>query len=232
MFDTFEVVEATWPPASVNQVGSWLIRDSQGGGKRVSAATPTGPAAVDEIDLAVVEMEKLGQPALFSLKSEDAILDTILAQKNYEVLDPSLLFRGPIFNAEVAPVTAFNIWPPMQIMKDIWSEGGIGPARIAVMDRVEGPKTAILGRVDDRAAGVAFVAMHGATAMVHAVEVLADHRRKGLARQMMHAAARWAMTQGATEFSLVTTEENLAAQSLYSSLGLSVVGRYHYRMKP
>ncbi|WP_281858511.1 GNAT family N-acetyltransferase [Litoreibacter halocynthiae] len=230
--DLFDVVGATWPAAKETQVGPWLIRDGQGGGKRVSAARPVGPVSQNDVALAVAEMEKLGQPALFSLRPEDGQLDSILAQMGYEVLDPSILFIGSLFEEAVPPVTAFDIWPPLQIMKDVWSEGGIGPGRIAVMERVTGPKTSILGRISDRAAGCAFVAMHGATAMVHAVEVLPDYRRHGLARNMMYAAARWAKEQGAEHFSLVTTGSNVAAQSLYSSLGLSVVGRYHYRMKP
>ena len=230
--DLFEVVEATWPAAKETKVGPWLIRDGQGGGKRVSAARPLGPVKIDDIALAVSEMQKLGQPALFSLRPEDGQLDTILAELGYQVVDPSILFFGPSFEGEIPPVTAFDIWPPLQIMKDVWAEGGIGPGRIAVMERVVGPKTSILGRISDRAAGCAFVAMHGTTAMVHAVEVLPDYRRHGLARSMMFAATRWAKEQGAEHFSLVTTGANVAAQSLYGSLGMSVVGRYHYRMKP
>lgn len=230
--DLFGVVDATWPAASDRQIGPWVIRDGQGGGKRVSAARPIGPATQEDVALAVAEMAKLGQPALFSLRPEDAKLDTLLGQMGYEILDPSILFQGPIFDEDIPPVTAFDIWPPLQIMKDVWAEGGIGAGRLAVMDRVQTPKTTILGRISDRAAGCAFVAVQGTTAMVHAVEVLPDYRRQGLARNMMFAAARWAKTQGAQHFSLVTTDANIAAQSLYRSLGMSVVGRYHYRMKP
>ncbi|EPX77668.1 GNAT family N-acetyltransferase [Litoreibacter arenae] len=229
--ELFEIVAATWPAANETQVGPWLIREGQGGGKRVSAASPLGPVTQDDIALAVSEMEKLGQPALFALRPEDAKLDTILAQMGYEIVDPSVIFLGPIFGTDVPPVTAFEIWPPLQIMKDLWAEGGIGEGRIAVMERVKGPKTSILGRVKDRAAGCAFIAIHNKTAMVHAVEVLPDYRREGLARNMMYAAARWAKDHGAERFALVTTGANTAAQSLYSSLGMSVVGRYHYRIK-
>ena len=230
--DLFDVVDATWPAAHETRVGPWLIRDGQGGGKRVSAARPVGAVEQSDVADAVSAMRALEQSALFSLREEDGGLDSILDGLGYQVIDPSILFFGPIFEEEVPPVTAFDIWPPLQMMKDVWAEGGIGAGRIAVMERVTGPKTSILGRISDRAAGCAFVAMHGTTAMVHAVEVLPDYRRHGLARSMMHAAAHWAKAQGATHFSLVTTGSNVAAQSLYSSLGMSVVGRYHYRIKP
>ncbi len=48
-----EVCEATWPAASVDRVGAWIVRDGQGGGKRVSAATENWPTT--EADLPVAE---------------------------------------------------------------------------------------------------------------------------------------------------------------------------------
>ena len=35
----YEVLDATWPAASMARVGPWTIREGAGGGKRVSAAT-------------------------------------------------------------------------------------------------------------------------------------------------------------------------------------------------
>ena len=40
----FATMEATWPAASRRETGIWTLRDGQGGGKRVSAATTTGDA--------------------------------------------------------------------------------------------------------------------------------------------------------------------------------------------
>jgi hypothetical protein len=57
------------------------------------------------------------------------------------------------------------------------------------MERAAGPKTALLGRVRDRAAGTAFVALHDDVAMVHALEVVPGFRRAGVARNLMQGAA-------------------------------------------
>jgi GNAT superfamily N-acetyltransferase len=99
------------------------------------------------------------------------------------------------------------------------------------MDRVQGPKTALLARNGDRPAGVAFVACHGSEAMLHALEVLPANRRQGVGRTLLHAAANWAASQGATRLSLVVTRQNAAARALYARLGMECVGQYHYRMK-
>jgi hypothetical protein len=79
--------------------------------------------------------------------------------------------------ADLPGLTAFPHWPPLEIARSLWAEGGIGPARIAVMDRVAGANAALLGRTGDRPAGVAFVACHGAEAMLHALEVAGSQRR-------------------------------------------------------
>lgn len=230
--DVFEVLEATWPAARRHRVGPWEVKEGRGGGKRVMAAKPLAAVGAGDIAMAEDAMRDLGQPLLFVLQPKDAALDTVLAENGYTVVDPTLLYLGEMTTAEIPSVTTFDIWPPLQIMRDLWAEDGIGPDRVAVMERVAGPKTSILGRVRDRAAGVLFVGVHDGTAMVHAVVVTQDYRRHGLARHMMQAAMDWARGQGAAQMSLAVTEANTGARSLYSSLGMVEVGRYHYRIKP
>ena len=116
-------------------------------------------------------------------------------------------------------------------MRDIWAAGGIGPARVEVMARAPGPKTSIFGRSNNRPAGAGFVALHEGIAMVHALEVLARHRREGLGRYMMQQAAFWAADRGATHMSVICTAANVSANALYTSLGFTLVGQYHYRRK-
>jgi GNAT superfamily N-acetyltransferase len=171
---------------------------------------------------------------LFSVRDGQDALDAELARRGYTVFDPSILYSAPIETLaqhEVPRTTAFVIWRPLQIMRDLWVAGGIGQARQGVMDRADCVKTSVLGRIDDRAAGTAFVGIHDGVAMVHALEVHPDHRRKGLARHMMVQAAKWGAENGAHTFALVTTEANGASKGLYTSLGMSLVGRYHYRVK-
>jgi GNAT superfamily N-acetyltransferase len=97
------------------------------------------------------------------------------------------------------------------------------------MHRVQGPKTAILGRAGDRASGIAFTAIHRNVAMLHGLEVAPDQRRKGCAHNILRAAALWAHDHGATMLALLVTERNAAARALYASLNMAIVGQYHYR---
>ncbi|MDA8747587.1 GNAT family N-acetyltransferase [Litoreibacter sp.] len=229
-----EVLEHTWPATTRVQAGSFVFRQSDGGGKRVSATSVTGPVDASQIAEAEARMVAMGQDKLFTLDPTDKI-DPILAELGYQALDETRLYHCAIevlTAQEVPSVTAFPVWPPLQLANDIWTEAGIGADRMAVMERVKGPKTAILGRVNDRAGGVVFAAVHKECGMIHALEVLPFQRRNGLATSLTLAAAHWAAAQGATQFALPAVAANDAAHALYTSLGMRAVASYHYRIKP
>lgn len=232
----YRVTEFTWPPRKAIEAGPWILRDGAGGGQRVSAATQRGPVdpAVD-IPAAEQAMRLMGQGPLFMIRQGDDALDAHLAARGYQIKDPVNLYLCPIrqlTDVPVPPVTAFSIWEPLEIMRELWAAGGIGPDRLRVMDRAKGPKTAIFGRVKDKPAGVGFCAMEGDIAMIHALEVAAAYRRNGLGVWMTRAAAHWAEDWGAAWMSLLCTQANAGANALYTGLGMRIVGQYHYRTAP
>lgn len=226
-------VEGTWPPARAFRSGPWLLRDGQGGGQRVSAATaeaPIGPGDISGLERAQAALD---QPALVMVRAGEDALDLLLAEAGYRMKDPVIGYAAPARSLArpLPPATAIPHWPPLAMTCDLWAEGGIGPARVAVMHRAQGPKTALIARAEDAPAGAAFVAVHAGTAMIHALEVSPRRRRRGAARAMIAAAANWALEHGAQTVALVVTEANAPARALYASLGMSPVGSYHYRLK-
>lgn len=232
MTDLFAVSEATWPAAARHAAGAFTVREGRGGGQRVSAATADGGWGEADIDLALAKEAALGQRPLFMVRDGEEALDAALAARGYRIKDPVNIYAAEVADlaAEPAPPMAgFTIWPPLAIMRDLWAEGGIGAERVAVMERVAGRKTAILGRSNDRASGAAFVACHGDTAMLHALHIVPDQRRQGSAVKMMRKAAHWAQDQGMSRFSVLVTAANQPANALYASLGMHIVGHYHYR---
>ncbi len=230
----YEVTEQTWPSASVRLVAPWAVRDGLGGGKRVSAATATRAVVQEDLKTAEDAMRALGQTPLFMIRDGEAALDALLDAAGYAVIDPVNLYvceLAHVMTERPPPVTSFDIWPPLAIQADIWAAGGIGPARIDVMRRVKGAKTALFGRDNARPAATGFVAIHDGIAMIHALEVLEVHRGRGMGRYLTRHGAFWAAKQGATHLAVLCTKANVAANALYSSLGMTVVGQYHYRIK-
>lgn len=142
--------------------------------------------------------------------------------------DTLVAHMAPVARLAISPgsrLPAVPHWPPLAILGEIWEEAGLDPAAVAPMTRVAGPKTALLVRAEDLPAGAAFVAIHDRIAMIHLLQVRERLRRKGAASKMVRTAATWAQDVGATTFSIVTNERNLAARALCASLGMDVVGQ-------
>ena len=230
----YAVIEYTWPPAALEQKGPFTIRDGAGGGKRVSAATANAPINLDDLASAEAEMAAHGQDPLFMIRQGETDLDAFLETQGYEIIDPVNIFISSVSSLtqeDLPRVATFTIWEPLQIMRDIWIEGGIGRERVAVMERARCPKTGLFGRHENRPSAAGFVGVHDGIAMVHALEVLARDRRQGVGRNMMRQAAHWAKTQGADQVAVICTQANKGANALYSSMGFQLVGHYHYRIK-
>lgn len=233
--DYLDVVDGTWPAAQYHHLGPWTLREGKGGGSRVSSATANGPVTEADIDAAEAAMLAMGQRKQFMIRPGDTDLDRMLEARGYQVLDPVNMYACPVGLLTDVPlprVSVFTIWEPLEIMREIWATGGIGPARLEVMARAKAPKTGLLARHNDKPAGTAFAAIHNGVAMVHAVEILPHQRRAGMGRWMMRAAAIWAADNGAHTLSVVCTRRNDAANGLYASLGMQPVGQYHYRHLP
>lgn len=230
----FAVMDATWPPRATTPCGPFTLRDGAGGGKRVSAATcASGFATRAEVEAACAAMRERGETPLFGLRGDQQALDQILADIGFAIIDPVVIYAKPAAElAALAPdgMPAIYADAPLNIQTEIWAQGGIGPGRLAVMARAAGPKTHILARYDDRPAGVAFVALHGDIAMLHALEIKPNMRRCGVGATTSTCAAKWAVEQGARILALVTTVENAASNALYTRMGMQVCARYHYRI--
>lgn len=232
--DLYRVSEATWPPAAHLSQGPWTLRDGRGGGKRVCAATGERPATPDDVADAETAMRGLGQTPIFMIRDGQDDLDMMLQDAGYRIIDPVNIYvceTDRLSTIARPRVSGFAVWPPLRVMTDIWAAGGIGLQRIDVMDRAQAPKSGFLARKNDRAAGVAFVAVHDQIAMLHALEVPKEQRRQGVARTLMGHAGHWAAGQGAKYFSLLVTRQNIAANALYASLGMEIAGHYHYRIR-
>nr|WP_223268373.1 GNAT family N-acetyltransferase [Streptosporangium nondiastaticum] len=71
--------------------------------------------------------------------------------------------------------------------------------------------------IDGRWAGFSAVAVHP------------DHRRRGLATQVMARLAEQALSEGASAAYLQVETDNGAAAALYDELGFTTHHAYHYR---
>jgi len=221
---------ASWPPLATHRIGPWTLREGPGGGNRVTCAVADGPVTADDLAPLVQAAARLGQPGLVLVRQGEDALDATLQGAGWRMGEEVVLYlaRSAAFAAPPG-MTAFALWPPLAVQRLIWAEGGTGADRQAIIDRAMEPRTAILGRSGDRPAGTAHVAIAGGIAYLHAVTVVPALLRRGTARNIVAAAGAWAQSTGAEWLALAVTRENVPARALYASLGMQVVGHYHYR---
>lgn len=223
--------EATWPAAEYRDAGGFRVGRGYGGGGRISSARALDDWQADGIDAAVAVHREWDQPALFRVNDDDSDLAAALRARGFTPNRQTLVMEAPVANLTdqpLPPVTAFPAWPPLAVQNEIWAAGGLSQARIDAMDRVSLPKNSILGRINDRPAGTAFVAWDGEVAMLHAIEVAERYRRLGLAQWIVREAAFMSAEQGATRLALAVTAANDAAVGLYRKMGFSEIARYAY----
>ncbi len=224
--------ETTWPAAEYRDQGGFRVGRGLGGGGRISSARALGAQWQAEAIPAVAAIQQdWGQIPQFRVWEDDTALGAALARHGYRALRPTELHVVAIAglcDRLPPPLTAFELWPPLAIQREIWAEGNISPARQAAMDRVALPRTALLGRMEDQASAAAFVAVDGDVAMIHAIEVAAKMRRRGMAEWLVRQAAIWGARQGASRLALALTASNTPAAALYDKLGFARVARYAY----
>lgn len=225
----FAAMDATWVPAEVVDRDGWRLRRGLGGGGRVSSASPLAPGG--DIALAEAQMAAWGQPPLFRLTPEDAALDSALAAGGYRITDiVSLLVAPAAALDDGSDHTARVIRVPhtLGLARELWAEGGLAAGRLAVMGRVPGG-SALMARLGDRPAGMAWVAADGDIAYIHGIAVVPAHRRQGVGALLIQGAARFALEAGAAWLALAVSQGNAPALALYAKLGMAAVTNYHYR---
>ncbi len=219
----FEAIDATWPAAAYQHIEGWLLRNGQGGGKRVSAASQIERDA--DIGVAVRHFEHRGETPLFMLTAGEDELDAELASLGFKVIDPVVVLSRKL-EEPTGDITSQQHQEVTKTAQTIWIAGGISFPRFNVMMRAAEPRV-ILTLADQ---AVAFASISNGLCMVHAVEVLETARGKKLGTRVMQDAMIWAARHDADEIAVLTVKENAPALGLYRSMGFGEVASYHYRI--
>ena len=228
-----KLLEDTWPPGEVIHFDNWTIRISNGAGKRASAISLEGVWEEASFIRLKKFLKRLGKSEIFMIYQSGSLFEKELNNRNYQVFDKSCIFEisvSELIKNEPPPISMFSIWPPLEIQKQLWNSNGIGWQRQAVMNRANQIKTSILARWNDNPVASAFIAKSGNVAFLHALVVDKNFRRQGVAKALMRHAGQWANKNNCSRLMVVTTEENAAANGLYSSLEFQLVNKYHYRI--
>jgi len=222
-----------WRAPEVEEIDGWRLRFGYGITGRANSVWPNGAGTLpleEKIDRAEAWYHERYRPTLFQLTeaARPDGLDEALAARGYEL-------RGAPVSVETATLAdvlarAGGDAEVTDAPDAAWLELWAGSRNF--QNRAEARELLTLGdaafaRVGDVAVGRGGVTGQwlGITSMVTVPEA----RRRGYARAIVHALARWAAARGCTYVLVQVESTNEPARALYASLGFVPHHEYHYR---
>jgi ribosomal protein S18 acetylase RimI-like enzyme len=236
------LVDEAWPATYAERVGGWRLRFADGVTKRANSVWPAAdPAATGggsgHLDGAIEAVERFyaarGLPAVFSLSADSRPegLDGHLEARGYRIADPTLIMTAELSDERPVESDVAIRDVPSAAWLDLWwsvdgryDGSGLGTAR----DIVTGAAASYASTGDAVGRGV----RQGDWVGIYCMAVAPHARRRGLARNVLHALLNEGRERGAKKAYLSVTAHNTAAQALYAQAGFEVAGGYHYRVRP
>jgi N-acetylglutamate synthase len=227
-----------WPAAWSERVDGWLLRRTPAIQRRRSnSALPLGDgAAVDEVERFYRDhgMTPLVQVAPAEELSE---LDAELAARGWSVSGPTDILVA----VEVPTLAGIDVDVTVRDRVDrVWLDAWVAAEErpdaeetyARVLQRIPSPAGFALAHVEGKAAGVGIAVCDRGWAGVFCMATHPTLRRRGVARAVLGALARWSREQGAQSVYLQVECDNAAAQALYASAGFARSHGYHFRVAP
>lgn len=241
-----------WQPLERAELGGWLLRAAAGFSGRANSVLPLGNPGVtlsEAVDRCESWYDERGLRRLFSLfgpagfATDDDPLGRELIGRGYQPFNNTI-----VLTAAVAPLQRETLNSsggrvllesgPSQPWWDRWTTwdtrlGAVDEASVVpsvartVMTSSPDQLFASLER-DGSVVGVARVAFANAWAGVSALHVAHDHRRSGIAVQLMGSLADASRARGIRSMYLQVEQANSPARRLYERLGFTVHHEYRY----
>lgn len=232
-----------WPAAAVHYDGTWVVRLTAGlPAKRLNSVNPLDPGDTQHIAERIVRASRrfdaYGRPLTFRMSPlSGQVLSKHLDEAGWSLFDESLVMRLPLKEMELG--AAMDQIPLKDISRFIGAAirtGGSDASLRAGLSEVIGaiqPEAGLFALEDGNEPLATLICVHdGDLAGLFEVATEKSARNKGHARNLILSALKWARLRGAREAWLQVEAGNVAALSLYRSLGFAEVYRYHYRRPP
>ncbi|HEV2780234.1 MAG TPA: GNAT family N-acetyltransferase [Actinophytocola sp.] len=225
-----EVVAAQgWPAPETARLGDWLLRAGEGWTRRANSALLVGDPGLpltEALDRVRAWYAERGLPPRLAVPLPAmANVDEVAAALGWEFdIDAEVLTApvtpGPPDSGVTFAPTPDAGWIAVYRAKTVPPVGVrilAAPDTVTFGSIVDGGRTVAIGR------GVVVAGWLGVTSM----EVLPEHRRRGLAARMLRALLAWGASHGATRCYLQFESTNEPARAFYRGMGFT--RHHHYR---
>ena len=225
-----------WPAEEVEEVEGWVLRRTEGVGRRRSNSMlppVEAGAAVRTMEMAFATAEELGFPSTVQVSPAEVhlSLDEALEDRGLELGGSTLVLAGAL-SARV-PAVAVDLGRLDDAWVGAWaavaSDVGAQETAAKVLSQLgENARFAVVREAGEPVA-VAVGVVDGVWLGVFSLTVAAHALRRGIATAVMDALERWAAARGASGVYLQVEADNAPALALYAGRGMAVAHSYHYR---
>lgn len=245
-----EAIAAEGWPAPVQQpLGDWLLRWADGFTQRANSALAVDPA--DPSDQSVTaSLDEVVQ--FYTSRSARPVVQVVVGSDTHLAVEQAgwvparpneadtcfqIASVARTLRSTRARIGDRDLDPRPTIVADA-SDGWLALyANAAAMPDqaravLEGPEIVGFASIGDPVIAIGRVAVTGDWAGIAAIEVLPEHRRRGLGLHLMVALLDWAAERGATSVYLQTRGDNEPALRLYDALGFTTHHEYRYLTPP
>ncbi|RZE97784.1 GNAT family N-acetyltransferase [Streptomyces albidoflavus] len=232
-----------WPPVESERLGEWELRAAAGFTRRANSVLPLGDPGTDlpEALAAVVRWYTArGLPAYVQTATGGEGTQERLAAR-LEELGWAREVSAELRTGALAPLADRAPGAKVRLVREpdaVWLSryqrvGEVRPEVTAVL--TGGPSVwfaVVDGEPGSPARAIGRCVVDGRWAGFAAVEVDPEHRRRGLASDVMAALAARALDEGASAAWLQVERENTAARAMYERSGFTVHHHYHHHRAP
>jgi GNAT superfamily N-acetyltransferase len=226
-----EIAARGWPAPETERLGSWLLRAGDGWTRRANSALLLGNPGVpvtEALNRVNQWYAERGLPGRLAVPLPTmAPVDHLAARMGWQADVDVEVLTAPVAPAPLDPEVRLDATPDAD-WTAVYQAKTVPPVGIHILTA---PRTVTFGSIDDGGTTVAIgrgVVVDGWLG-VAAMEVHPEHRRRGLAAQMLRALLAWGAANGATRCYLQVEDTNAAALALYSRAGFT--GHHRYRTR-
>ena len=227
------IADRSWPAASRGSLGEWIVNTDRGFSGRLNACWPLGDPGLpirEAVDVVEARYAAAALPSLF--KPVDGLspdLEAELARRGYASRTETLMMVGPLLGeGGRAEVTTDPDYRFETVFNGAQNDPEDAAERMGAFRRIPSPRGFGVVEIDGAPAAIGGTAVEGDWAGVFGMRTLAEHRRKGLARDILEALFATARNAGASRGYLQVEADNVPAIALYEGFGFREAYRYRY----
>ncbi len=242
MISPLEIESATyvsWPAFEQYDYRGWILRFADGCTKRansVNAIAPIHAGLSEAVDYCEAFYRARSQPVIFRLLSfvEDGGLDSLLADRGYVFIDPSLVLYQSLNSAdpgmpESAPIDR-DSW--LRAFCDIsGAEVAKQTAHVGILDRLPAASLYTVVKDQEQPVTCGLGVIHQAHFGIFDIVTRPEFRRRGHGTQLIEGMLSWARRNGARDAYVQVMANNAPAIRLYEKFGYRRLYHYWYRIK-